>query len=80
MNDFNGYKLAQIGGLGLAIIMVILGYIGTYSTALFVTYIILMLVGAGIFYGARKLDEADRDRKLDEQSRKRKLDEMSHDE
>lgn len=79
MDDLNGYKIAQIGGAALVVVMLILSVIGTYSSALFNTYIVLMLVGVGVFYGARKLDEAERDRRLDEEARKRKLDSESRD-
>lgn len=75
MNNLNGYKVAQIGGLVLAVIMLILGRIGTYSEALFDFYIVMILLGVGIFFGARKLDEAERDRKLDETARDRFRDE-----
>ena len=55
MNDFNGYKLAQIGGVVLAVVMVfLLTVVGWYRTSTEITWIILMLVGVGIFYGARK--------------------------
>lgn len=74
MNDLNGYKIAQIGGLALAVIFAILAYIGIYSMSLFIMYGVLILVGAGVFYGAGKLDEAERNRQLDEESRQRKLD------
>lgn len=74
MIDLNVYKIAQIGGVALAVVMFILGYIGTYSMTLFIMYGILALVGVGIFYGARKLDEMSRDRELDEASRNKSRD------
>lgn len=80
MNDLNVYKIAQIGGLLLVVVMFILGRIGTYSEGLFIFYGVMALVGVGIIYGARKLDEMSRDRELDEVSRNRKLDEASRDE
>ena len=80
MNNLNVYKLAQIGGLGLAGVMFfLLTVVGWYETSTMITWVILMLVGAGISYGALKLDEAERDRKLDEESRRRKLDRKSRD-
>jgi hypothetical protein len=38
MNDLNGYKIAQAGGLVLAVLMFILMRVGTYSESLFVMY------------------------------------------
>lgn len=71
MNDLNVYKIVQIGGAVLALIMLfLLTVVGWYETTTMITWVTLMLVGAGIFYGAGKLDEADRGRRLDEESRK----------
>lgn len=70
MNDLNVYKIAQICGAILIVAMIFcLTVVGWYRTTTMITWVILMLVGTGIFYGARKLDEAERDRKLDEASR-----------
>lgn len=62
MNDLSVYKIAQIGGLVLAVVMFILGRIGTYGQGLLIFYVIMVLVGVGIFLGARKLDQMSRDR------------------
>lgn len=71
MNDLNVYKLAQIGGAVLALIMLfLLTVVGWYETTTMITWVTLMLVGAGVFYGAGKLDEAERERRLDEESRR----------
>lgn len=67
MNDLNVYKIAQIGGAALFVVMLLLMRIGTYSMATFILWGILALVGVGIFFGARKLDEMSRDN--DETSR-----------
>lgn len=81
MNNLNVYKLAQIGGLGLAVLMFfMLTVVGWYETSTMITWVVLMLIGAGVAYGALKLNEAERDRKLDEESRRRKLDRESRDE
>lgn len=81
MNNLNVYKLAQIGGLGLAVIMFfMLTVVGWYETSTMITWVVLMLIGVGVAYGAVKLNEAERDRKLDEESRRRKLDRESRDE
>lgn len=69
MNDLNVYKIAQIGGAALFVVMLLLMRIGTYSMATFILWGILALVGVGIFFGARKLDEMSRDN--DEASRDR---------
>lgn len=61
MNDLNVYKIAQIGGAVLFVVMFILTGIGTSSLGTFILWGILMLVGVGIFFGARKLDEMSRD-------------------
>lgn len=80
MDDLNGYKIAQIGGVVLILVMIfLLTVVGWYRTSTEVTWIILMLIGAGIIYGARKLDEAERDRRLDDEARERKLDRESRD-
>ena len=82
MNDLNVYKIAQIGGAILAVIMLfMLTAVGWYETSTAITWLVLMLVGAGIFLGAGKLDEAERDSELDkEMSRSRKPDEEARDE
>lgn len=70
MNDLNVYKIAQIGGAILVLVMLfLLTVVGWYETSTMITWVILMLVGAGVFYGAGKLDEMSRDRELDERSR-----------
>lgn len=80
MNGLNVYKIAQIGGLGLAGVMFfLLTVVGWYETSTAITWVIFMLVGTGIFFGAGKLDEAERDRRLDEESRDRRLKEKSRD-
>ena len=81
MNDLNVYKIVQIGGLGLAGVMFfMLTVVGWYETSTAITWLIFMLIGVGVFFGAGKLDEVERDRQLDEESRSRKLDEESRDE
>lgn len=63
MNDLNAYKIAQIGGAILVVVMLfLLTVVGWYRTTTAITWVILMFVGTGIFYGARKLDEMSRDR------------------
>jgi hypothetical protein len=52
--------------------------VGWYETSTAITWAVFMLVGVGVFFGARKLDEAERNRQLDEEmSRSRKSDETS---
>lgn len=81
MNDLNGYKIAQIGGAILAVVMFfLLTVVGWYETSTAITWVVLMFVGVGVLYGAGKLDEAEQDRKRDEESRRRKLDRESRDE
>lgn len=71
MNDFNVYKIVQICGLALAVIMLfMLMVVGWYETSTMITWVVLMFIGGGVFYGAGKLDEAERDRRLDEEARK----------
>lgn len=81
MNDLNGYKIVQIGGLALAGVMLfLLMVVGWYETSTMITWLTLAFVGLGISYGAAKLNEAERERRLDEEARKRKLDRESRDE
>lgn len=72
MNDLNPYRLAQIGGALLGLLMVILLRVGTYSTTIFITWIILLVVSLVIFLGARKLDEAARDRQAERERKSRR--------
>jgi hypothetical protein len=81
MNDMNAYKFAQIGGALLTLAMIfLLTVVGWYETTTMITWVALMFVGVGVFYGARKLDEAERDRKLDDLKRDRNLEEPSREE
>lgn len=71
MDELNGYKIAQICGMGLVVLMLIMiAVVGLHETGTALAGVFLMFVGAGVIYGAGKLDEADRDRRLDEESRK----------
>lgn len=63
MNQLNGYRIFQILGAVLAIVMLILLWVGTHSVTTFIVWGILCLVGITIFAGARKLDEASPDRR-----------------
>ena len=81
MNDMNAYKIAQIGGVLLILAMIfLLTVVGWYETTTMITWVVLMLFGVGVFYGARKLDEAERDRKLDNMARDSNLKDTSRDE
>lgn len=75
MSDLNVYKFVQIGSAALILVMIVLARIGTYSEGLFIFYGLMIVAGAGVFYGARKLDEAERDRRLDEELRDKPRDE-----
>lgn len=60
MKDMSGMRVVQIGGGILAVVMLVLMRVGTHSLTTFITWTVLALVGAGIFVGARRLDEPAR--------------------
>ena len=63
----NGWRVAQFGGLALALVMMV----GTHSQTAFICWAVLVLVGIGIFAFCRKQDEAIQKRQRDEEFRAR---------
>ena len=67
----NGWRVAQFGGLALALVMMVLMMVGTHSQTAFICWAGLVLVGIGIFAFCRKQDEAIQKRHRDEEFRAR---------
>ena len=67
----NGWRVAQFGGLALAVVMMFLMMVGTHSQTSFIAWGVLALVGVGIFAFCRKQDEAIQKRHRDAEFRAR---------
>lgn len=72
MNGTAGYRALSLGGLALAVVFGVLAKIGTTSTATFVTWIVLLLAGLGMFALGRKLD-SDASRRAGDAERETRL-------
>lgn len=53
----NGYRLLQVAGAALAVVMMLLMMRGTYDQGQYLTWGVLLALGIAVFAGSRWMDE-----------------------
>ena len=62
----SGWRLVQVGGGALSLVMLLLLMVGTYNSTTYIVWSVLALAGLGICLYGRKADEDIKKRQRDE--------------